>query len=445
MKPTTQNIQNLLNQISQKISTIKNKIEKGEIRGDISYQELTLKEAVDNLIQYLDILNQTIDYIDKLPFPQRNSILQYLTQINNNIVNSMINNPTQFIQNVEYLNNHICICSLEEIAPDYPNFSNKLSQLNQLIEKEKELITLFEQYQEKFKVFDEEYKKTINYIKEIEDSSRRITNLLDQARTNLNEINTNKTNIDNIFEEIREIKTTSQNYLDEVESQKNKINKFKEEIDIYIARMEETEKGFKQKVKDFESEIEKFKQDTQEIIKRNQEYQNQIEEILTSAVGTNLFKSFEIRKDELQKGLKLWLGGVIAFSLLLACLGWWIYEDIKSEHIEWTRTLLKIAVSFPILYLLVFFTNRYSKDKQLLEEYVFKSALSLALKPYAELVDEVEKNKVDSKYRDFLITSILQIFSSPTDKLYKHYKSEGLDIKEIIKSLNIFGGRNSDN
>ncbi len=444
MKQTTQKIQNLLNQISQKISIIKDKMEKGEINGNVLHQELSLRDAVDNLIKYLDIFNQTIDYIDKLSFPQRNSILQYLTQINNSIVGSTINNTNQFIQNVDYLNNYIHVYSLEKIAPDYPNFSNKLSQLNQLIEKEKELITLFEQYQEKFKIFDEKYKKTINYIKEIEDSSQRITNLLDQARTNLNEINTNKTNIDNIFEEIREIKTTSQNYLDEVESQKNKIDKIKEEIDTYIAIVEETERGFKQKVKNFESEIEKFKQDTQEIIKRNQEYQNQIEKILTSAVGTNLFKSFEIRKNELQGGLRWWLGGVIIFSLLLAGLGWWIYEDIKSEHIEWTRTLLKIAVSFPILYLLVFFTNRYSKDKQLLEEYAFKSSLSLALKPYAELVDEVEKNKADSKYRDFLITSILQIFSSPTDKLYKHYKSEGLDIKEIIKSLNIFGNKNSD-
>ena len=213
---------------------------------------------------------------------------------------------------------------------------------------------------------------------------------------------------------------------------------------LIIARIEESEKSFNQKVKDFEDKIEKFNQDTQEIIRQNQEYQNQIKETLTSAVGTNLFKSFEKRKNELQKGLWWWFSGVIISSFVLTGLGFWIYSDIKSEHIEWTRTLLKIAVSFPILYLLVFFTNKYSKDKQLLEEYAFKSSLSLALKPYAELVDEVEKNEADSKYRDFLITSILQIFTSPTDKLYKHYKSEGLDIKEIIKSLNLFSKENSD-
>jgi len=235
MKPTTQNIQNLLNQISEKILTIKDKIEKGEINGNFSYQELTIKEAVENLIEYLDILNQTIDYIDKLPFSQRNNILQNLTQINSNIVNSGINNLNQFIQNIENLNNYIHIFSLKEIAPEYPNFSKKLSQLNELIEKEKELITLFKKYQENFKEFDEEYKKTINHIKEIEDNSQRITNLLDQARTDLNEINTNKTNISNILKEIREIKTASQNYLDEIESQKNKIDKFKEEIDTYYS------------------------------------------------------------------------------------------------------------------------------------------------------------------------------------------------------------------
>ena len=444
MKPTTKNIQNLLNQISKSIQVIKDKIEKGEINGNVAYQELTLKEAVDNLIEYIDILNQTIDYVDKLPYSQRNNIFQSLSQINNSIVNSRISNPNQFIQFTENLNNYIHIFSLREIAPEYPNFSKKLSQLNELIKKEKELITLFEKYQENFKKFDEEYNKTINRIKEIEDSAQRITNLLEQSRTNLNEINTNKANIDNIFQEIRAIKETSQKYLDEIESKKNKINKFEKEIDSYISKMEKTEEELNQKVEDFEKKIEKFKQDTQEIVEKNKKYQGDIEKLLTSAVGTNLFKSFEKRKKELEKSLWFWFAGVFGSAIALFCLGLWIYKDIKSEHIEWTRILLKVAVSFPVLYLLIFFTNRYSKDKQLLEEYAFKSTLSLALKPYADLVDEVEKKQADSKYRDFLITSILQIFTSPTEKLYKHYKSEGFDITEAIKSFNPFKKKETD-
>lgn len=144
---------------------------------------------------------------------------------------------------------------------------------------------------------------------------------------------------------------------------------------------------------------------------------------------------------------------IISIAALTGLSGW-IALEIMSTEIDWYKVIVKIGISLPLIYTVVFLSNRYTKERRLVEEYAFKSTISLALTPYADLVKKIEDEGSDSKYRDFIINSIDNIFSVPTDKAFGMNKTKetNIDIKNlnellevITKAKNIKGGVNVTN
>ena len=126
------------------------------------------------------------------------------------------------------------------------------------------------------------------------------------------------------------------------------------------------------------------------------------------------------RKKSLTKTQGWWLSGLIVSIIVLICFSWHLVDVL--QHIDvtksnwWIDILLKASLSLPVLYLVAFLTDRYTKERRLIEEYAFKSTLSLSLKPY---FDMVSSRKLDAVEQEFLIKAIENIFATPTDKVYK--------------------------
>lgn len=146
------------------------------------------------------------------------------------------------------------------------------------------------------------------------------------------------------------------------------------------------------------------------------------------------------------KNLNYWLSALtIVIIALLGISGWIAYDIVDKTTSDWHLFIVKLGISFPLIYAVIFLSNRYTKERRLVEEYAFKSTISLALTPYADLVQKIEKNGSDSKYRDFLISSIENIFSIPTDKVFgfdkHHHKNVSDDLshtKIVDEVLNTF-------
>lgn len=101
---------------------------------------------------------------------------------------------------------------------------------------------------------------------------------------------------------------------------------------------------------------------------------------------------------------------------------------------------LKTTLLFPAIYAIYFAAAQFKNTNKLLEEYEFKSAVSVVLSYFKE---EVEKAKDDKNTQNFLIRSIDKIFESPTDKIFgrklSQRKKENIlsEIKDFIKKDNI--------
>lgn len=204
------------------------------------------------------------------------------------------------------------------------------------------------------------------------------------------------------------------------------IKVFKENIDDYVEKMELTTTNIESKTKEFEGK-------TKEIIETNQRLTKEIKEQLELATGESLFHTFSQRKKDLETSQTHWLLGLLLSILLFILFSIWLINELSHldlKNVNWFfDVILKFSASAPLVYLIAFLTDRYTKERRLLEEYAFKSTISLALKPYFDLVSELQ---VDSREKDFLIKSIENIFATPTDKVFRTKECQNkIDISHI--------------
>ncbi len=208
---------------------------------------------------------------------------------------------------------------------------------------------------------------------------------------------------------------------------------FKETVEEYIENMQETTKNINEHLTDCQDKTDK-------VFKKNDDLTNQIEEQLQKATGISLFHTFQKRKEDLEKTQAWWLVGVIVSTVALIIISLKIMGSLQylptNTPIDWFKdVILKFTLSMPILYLLYFFTDRYTKTRRLIEEYAFKSTISLALKPYFDLIKGLDGEE-EEKDKNFLIAVIGNIFTTPTDKVFRTTEKQYmLDFSNYYKSI----------
>ena len=203
------------------------------------------------------------------------------------------------------------------------------------------------------------------------------------------------------------------------------------------------------KTQEIDEKTKKYNEDTQKIIKTNKEQTEEISRQLELATGVGLFAAFKKRKDELEIGQWIWLGILVVSIFIFIGFSCWLvgeFQKIDWSNVNWfVDIFLKITASTPVLYLVAFVTDRYTKERRLLEEYAFKSTISLALKPY---FDMVSSNQITDEEREFLIKSIENIFATPTDKVYRTKECQNkvaiTHLSEGVDNIKNLGQKNTN-
>lgn len=357
---------------------------------------------------------------------------------------------------------------IDDINKKLDEYSEKFTEVNS------EIDTLKSDTEETFKTLDSEYNELIDkYKTDADEKMEEMVSKVDEMTTKLNDENDefskfiadNKAAYEQQYEKIRtlvseyqssttESLTSIKARLDEATTNAEKIKQieaqamvFKETLDEYIKNMTTTTEEITTKTK-------QYNDDTQSIINTNQELTEEIKEQLQKATGVSLFHMFQKRKEALEKNQGWWLTGVIASIIALVAFSWWIISSLQSipqnGSIDWFKdAIFKFTLSTPVIYLLYFLTDRYTKLRRLIEEYAFKSAISLALTPYYDLVQGLDDD-TQEKDKDFLIAVIGNIFKTPTDKVFKTKEAQfDLDFSNYYKNIaNVFApnaNRDEDN
>lgn len=344
------------------------------------------------------------------------------------------------------------------------NTNNKLEEYTKTFEvKTSDIANYKTKSEEIFKTLDSQYKALVEKHKT--DADAQILEMTTKVKEMSDKLNKEKTDFDKFLkdnkidyeQQYEKIKTLVSQYkvstteslayiqakLDESTNNAANIKKmdaemkaYKSSVDEYVNKMNDTTVAIEERVKNYNEK-------TQKIIEQNNQQTIEISRQLELATGAGLFTSFNKRKNDLDKSQWIWLIILLLSILAFIWYAFWLTNQLKEinwENFNWFIDIfLKLSASTPFLYLVAFVTDRYTKERRLLEEYAFKSTISLSLKPY---FDMVSNNNIKNEDREFLIESIKNIFTTPTDKVYRtkecqnkvdvnHFSEQ---IGELIKS-----------
>jgi len=270
------------------------------------------------------------------------------------------------------------------------------------------------------------------FIYEKKQELTQITTLLSTANTQLTEINTivsNATNkdteIDGILKNIRDKVTVVSDSITEYETDFTAIKKdnaaLKLELETTIAKALEDLKKSKEGI---------------EFIESNRE---EIVRLTGMAADGALGSKFDQRQIKLESGLTIWK---CAIPLMTVLAGAWVVVVFKylvpDFKDEWVNILVSIIKTSPAFILLGFVFSQYKKERNLQEEYAFKSAVAMTLTAYSEMLSNADSDDNNSR-QQMLLKSIEMVYNQPQ---IHSAKSETLfsfntkDLKETVVELN---------
>ncbi|SDH88953.1 hypothetical protein SAMN04488062_11711 [Flavobacterium omnivorum] len=156
-----------------------------------------------------------------------------------------------------------------------------------------------------------------------------------------------------------------------------------------------------------------------------------------AADGT-LGSKFDQRQVKLEKDLTFWKWAVPIISLITLI---WIVVVFTclSPHFEnqWLNILINIIKTSPAFVLLGFVFSQYKKERNLQEEYAFKSAVAMTLTAYSEMLSNADNENNNSRQL-MLLKSIELVYNQPKihpDKNQTLFSFNTKDLKETVSSL----------
>jgi uncharacterized coiled-coil DUF342 family protein len=179
--------------------------------------------------------------------------------------------------------------------------------------------------------------------------------------------------------------------------------------------------------------------DYEKLEAKTQDLQRQTEIELANALGIGTFKEFDAVRQLKDKTSEKWFRrafqstiisfGIILVLIILGSSHFGIKANVPyfefaipvfQSWLEIASFIVpKISLTLILSGLTIFFFERFLKESRLAEEYRFKSTCALHFDSYMRLVKELCETEADKEYRDFLTHQIQELFSSPTERIYK--------------------------
>jgi len=444
MKATTTQIYNLIT--NSNFENIKQKlVEKVEQHNwqIPERQEYTYQELINDLPDNIDFIKQNIEdaSFDTLPLNIRQQIHQTVNQINSYLANIYANH--QQFANLQDLSQSLKLLirtnRLDFEARRIPRYKEKIKEYKELIEELNDLNIVLNDTKSKQEKLEETLTKAEDIISDLNIHTQRAKQSEEEIGFKLENSTELQNQINALLSTIQENRDNITEVLQEAKNSNNNIKEVENEVNTFFSKIEEYQTKVATFIQETEDKITLFMTNTESIIATNITQQTEIDNQLQKAVGASLFSTFDVRKGELNGNLNNWLIALGIIIAVLVGLSGWIAYDIIGDTTNWYKVLIKIGISLPLMYMLVFISGRYTKERRLVEEYAFKSTISLALTPYADLIKKIEDAGADSKYRDFLISSIENIFSAPTDKAFGFnkysYKNDDTNQMKILEDV----------
>lgn len=210
-----------------------------------------------------------------------------------------------------------------------------------------------------------------------------------------------------------------------IKTQMTEITAFYGEIEKHRSLMTDANKTAQSDLAALREQSEKsitdFSERTDNIVKTNESLIDQIQNHLRKAIGASLFSAFDTRRRQITIASWVWaalllisVGGTIWFTIWFAIKFAELVKDNPSS-LQWTVVYTRLVVVAPLAFLIAFTAKRYASERRAEEEWAFKSAISISLEPFRDLIARMKEKDQQIEFVERLVS---EIFDNPSKRLY---------------------------
>jgi hypothetical protein len=206
-------------------------------------------------------------------------------------------------------------------------------------------------------------------------------------------------------------------------------------LEAYYGKVDEYEAKLQGITEKAGTTIARHEKRTNDLLQRLERIQDDIKLKLQKATGYTLFETFQKRRESIRVGLARWFWVVVGAAAAYSVLAWFLLHDVRALDVAF---FLKLGFSLPLLWVVGFAVRQYGRERRLEEEYAFKSAISLSLSAYRELVEEGLKKltpEEKARYATFLTDSVGAVFDSPMERVFGERRSRMPTDTKVIAEL----------
>lgn len=418
MKQTTQNILKWLNS-----STIQEQIDQfKQTNSSYTFNETTIIEAIELYDLSKDVLLKAIEnniLDEQISFTKRQQIHNTLKSLVTQL--SQIAQP-QFKYNAAHPN---AAAFAQAIFTGIMNLSDIVDNA-----KLQERLKGFGNYAVELKELSKIKKAYLTLVKDIE----KARELYSKSETVYNDLNTLSENLSAKLKDLETEKVKTDKISSDTKLVFDNISKSEQDIENKKVRIT----AFHANIEEHQKTITELQLKAQEIIDKEETINNLINQAekalnLKSAEGISAAFSSYLTSSNEKKNLRNWMIGASLFILAALALTVWIVSGKWIEHPDAISSIIGRVVAVAISITgATFCAKQYVKQKNILEDYAYKSVLSKSIIAFTEEI----KKRDSTKVADYLTQVLGEIHQDPLRQREKQEEKEnGVNTPDLVDRL----------
>lgn len=255
------------------------------------------------------------------------------------------------------------------------------------------------------------------------------------------------------LEEARQHLNTLQAIVEQATIRNNEVSVIKDEgqnvlneLNVQLGVITKGYDGFKGDSEKLKSDLAKTLDEAKEQLSKSDEqfntilsYRLTIEKYLGYSVDGYLGNKFDDRAEKLRKGLRFWQWAVpISVVVSIAWVGI-VFTCLRTDlGNEWVNLGVNLLKTTPAFILMGFTFGQYGKERNLQEEYAFKSAVAMTINAYANLLADKDADANKSR-QQLILRALEEVHKQPklySDKGGTLISLKAREIRDTMHTLN---------
>lgn len=254
-----------------------------------------------------------------------------------------------------------------------------------------------------------------------------LQNNQNQSNNLLNNITNANKNAEDYKAAIEKIKNQCSDILSDFEKKQEKIGTQQQDVDKQIEKanlnLTEFEKNSKDKIESIQKGYESVSSNVEEVRK-----------MMGYISDGTLSHSFNQQKTAIKKNVRLWMW--ISFGMMAVLIAWvvvvFVYLSANTNYV-WADIIINGIKVSPVAFAFGFALTRYSRERNLQEEYAFRESVAATLTAYLEQL----KGDSSTEFKNMLTATVEKLYTKPiiSAKEYKIVNLDSKDLSKIIENL----------